>query len=172
VNAAVFSRMAMPEMKKFGYDLRLSAGCIAASGTLASLIPPSMLMVIYGILTEQPIGTLLIAGLVPGLLSGGMFMLCIYLWVKKNPGAAPTADINVSWSERFRALAGVWGITLLFAVVLGGIYTGYFVPTYAGAVGAFGALLIVGGKRRLTRANTAEILKDAGKTTSVIFIIV
>lgn len=172
VNAAVFSRMAMPEMKKFGYDLRLSAGCIAASGTLASLIPPSMLMVIYGILTEQPIGTLLIAGLVPGLLSGGMFMLCIYLWVKKNPGAAPTADINVSWSERFRALAGVWGITLLFAVVLGGIYTGYFVPTYAGAVGAFGALLIVVGKRRLTRANTAEILKDAGKTTSVIFIIV
>jgi tripartite ATP-independent transporter DctM subunit len=172
VNAAIFTRMAMPEMTAFGYDKRLSAGCIAASGTLASLIPPSILMVIYGLITEQSIGKLLIAGLVPGLLSAGMYLLAIFLWVKLRPGIAPTVDIRPSLGEKLRALRGVWGIGLLFVLVIGGIYTGFFVPTYAGAVGAFGAFLIVAAKRRLNRATLIDTFKDAGVTTSSIFIIV
>jgi tripartite ATP-independent transporter DctM subunit len=172
VNAAVFTKMAMPEMTAFGYDKRLSAGCIAAAGTLASLIPPSILMVIYGLITEQSIGKLLIAGLVPGLLSAGMYLLAIWAWVKVNPGIAPTIEIRLSLAEKVRALRGVWGIGILFVLVIGGIYTGYFVPTYAGAVGAFGAFLIVAAKRRLSRATLLDTFKDAGITTSTIFIIV
>jgi len=172
VNAAVFTRMALPQMTAFGYDKRLSAGCIAASGTLASLIPPSILMVIYAILTEQSIAFLLMAGLLPGLLSGGMYMAGIYAIAKYRPEMAPRAIERISLQERFRSLSGVWGIGVLFLLVIGGIYAGFFVPTYAGAVGAFGAFLIVLGKRRLDRTTTLATLKDAGVTTSVIFIIV
>ncbi len=172
VNAAVFTKMAMPEMTRFGYDKRLSAGCIAASGTLASLIPPSILMLIYAVITQQSAGKLLIAGLVPGLLSAGMYLLGIWLWVKHRPEIAPKIDFEISRAEKWRSLRGVWGISFLFFLVIGGIYTGWFVPTLAGAVGAFGAFLIVAGKRRLTPATLIETFKDAGITTSTIFIIV
>jgi tripartite ATP-independent transporter DctM subunit len=172
VNAAIFTKMAMPEMTSYGYDKRLSAGSIAAAGTLASLIPPSILMVIYGLITEQSIGKLLIAGIVPGIMSAGMYLLAIWAWVKVNPTIAPTVDFRPSLAEKVRALRGVWGIGFLFLLVIGGIYTGYFVPTYAGAVGAFGAFLIVAAKRRLTRATLIDTFKDAGVTTSTIFIIV
>jgi C4-dicarboxylate transporter, DctM subunit len=172
VNAAIFTKMAMPEMTRFGYDKRLSAGCIAASGTLASLIPPSILMVIYGLITEQSIGKLLIAGLVPGILSAGMYLLAIWLWVSRRPEIAPTVDFRLTLAEKLRATSGVWGIGALFALVIGGIYTGYFVPTYAGAVGAFGAFLIVAAKRQLSWRTLVETFKDAGVTTSTIFIIV
>lgn len=172
VNAAVFTRMALPEMVKFGYDKRLSAGCIAASGTLASLIPPSILMVIYAVITEQSIAVLLMAGLVPGLLSAAVFIVGIYIWVLRRPEIAPTLDTRVSAKERYKSLYGVWGIIFLFTIVIGGIYTGFFVPTYAGAIGAFGAFLIVVAKGRLTGKSMVETFKDAGVTTSVIFIIV
>lgn len=172
VNAAVFTRMALPEMTKFGYDKRLSAGCIAASGTLASLIPPSILMVIYAVITEQSIAVLLMAGLVPGLLSAAVFIIGIYIWVRRRPEIAPTLETRPSARERYKSLYGVWGIIFLFTLVIGGIYTGFFVPTYAGAVGAFGAFLIVLAKGRFTGKSMVETFKDAGVTTSVIFIIV
>ncbi|MCA8929663.1 MAG: TRAP transporter large permease [Alphaproteobacteria bacterium] len=172
VNAAVFTRMALPQMTAFGYDKRLSAGCIAASGTLASLIPPSILMVIYAILTEQSIAFLLMAGLLPGLLSGAMYMGAIYGIARVRPEMAPRATEAISLRQKVQSLSGVWGVALLFTLVIGGIYAGFFVPTYAGAVGAFGAFLIVLGKRRLDRGTTVATLKDAGVTTSVIFIIV
>jgi C4-dicarboxylate transporter DctM subunit len=172
VNAAVFTKIAMPEMTRFGYDKRLSAGCIAASGTLASLIPPSILMVIYAVITEQSVARLLVAGLVPGLLSAAMYLLCIYVWAKRYPEVAPILDIQVSRAEKWRSLRGVWGISFLFILVIGGIYLGFFVPTNAGAVGAFGAFLIVAAKRRMSRATLVETFKDAGITTSTIFIIV
>jgi C4-dicarboxylate transporter DctM subunit len=172
VNAAVFTKMALPEMTRFGYDKRLSAGCIAASGTLASLIPPSILMVIYAILTEQSIALLLMAGLIPGLLSAAMYMGGIYAIAKKRPDMAPPSREIISWPDRWRSLNGVWGIVFLFMLVIGGIYAGFFVPTYAGAIGAFGAFLIVIAKRRLTGRKTIDTFKDAGVTTSVIFIIV
>lgn len=172
VNSAVFTKLAMPEMTRFGYDKRLSAGCIAASGTLASLIPPSILMVIYGVITEQSVGKLLIAGLVPGLLSGAIYMTGIYVRARRNPSIAPILDVHIPRAEKWRSLRRVWGISALFTVVIGGIYLGYFVPTYAGAVGAFGAFLIVAAKRRLNRAVLVDTFKDAGITTSTIFIVV
>lgn len=172
VNAAVFTRIALPEMTKFGYSKRLSAGCIAASGTLASLIPPSILMVVYAVITEQSIGPLLIAGLVPGILSAAVFMVGIYIMVRRKPELAPLSDIRITRREKWESLWGVWGITFLFILVIGGIYTGWFVPTYAGAIGAFGALVIVIAKRRFSGKTMVDTFKDAGVTTSVIFIIV
>lgn len=172
VNSAVFTKMAMPEMARFGYDRRLSAGCIAASGTLASLIPPSILMVVYAVITEQSVGKLLIAGLVPGLLSGAVYMAGIYVRTKRNPALAPILDVQIPRAEKWRSLGRVWGISVLFVLVIGGIYSGFFVPTYAGAVGAFGAFLIVAAKGRMGRAVLVDTFKDAGITTSTIFIVV
>jgi TRAP-type C4-dicarboxylate transport system permease large subunit len=169
---AMATTLASAAFGAFGYDKRLSAGCIAASGTLASLIPPSILMVIYAVITEQSIARLLVAGLIPGLLSAAIYMLGIYIRAKRNPKIAPIPDINVTRAEKWRSLRGVWGISFLFILVIGGIYLGFFVPTYAGAVGAFGAFVIVVGKGRLNRRMLVETFKDAGITTSTIFIIV
>jgi tripartite ATP-independent transporter DctM subunit len=172
VNAAVFTKMAMPEMTRFGYDVRLSSGCIAAAGTLAALIPPSILMVIYGVITEQSIGKLLIAGIIPGIVTALLYCGGIYILARWRPDLAPLARITVTWGERLRSLYGVSGIMVLFVIVVGGIYGGYFPATYAGAVGAFGAFVIAFAKRRLGLGSLTEVLKEAAVTTSVIFIIV
>ena len=172
VNAAVFTKMAMPEMTRFGYDVRLSAGCIAAAGTLAALIPPSILMVIYGVITEQSIGKLLIAGIIPGIVTAFLYCGGIYVLARWRPDLAPLARIGVNWGERWRSLYGVTGVLILFLVVVGGIYGGYFPATYAGAVGAAGAFVIALYKRRLGVSSLTEVLKEAAVTTSVIFIIV
>lgn len=172
VNAAVFTRMAMPEMSRFGYDVRLSTGSIAAAGTLAALIPPSILMVVFAVITEQSIGKLLIAGIVPGLITA--FLYCVGIWcvARLRPDLAPLADLKFSWGDRFRSLKGVWGILILFTIVVGGIYGGYFPATYAGAIGAFGAFAIALVRGRLSGRAMVEVLKEAAVTTSVIFIIV
>ncbi|ETX30331.1 TRAP transporter large permease [Roseivivax isoporae] len=172
VNAAVFTRMAMPEMTKLGYSKQLSAGSIAASGTLAAMIPPSVLMVIYAIITEQSVGILLIAGLVPGLLTAVVFLVGIYVMVRRNPEIAPRPDKPIPMSEKLSSLKNVWGIVLLFSLVIGGIYGGFFVPTYAGAVGAFGAFVIVLLKRRAKAGVLAETFRDAVLTSSTIFTVI
>ena len=173
VNAAVFTRMALPEMTKYGYSKRLSAGCIAASGTLASLIPPSILMVIYGVVTEQSIGKLLIAGFIPGVMSAFIYLGGVSLLVRFKPQLAPnTETLNIPWARKFKSLYKVWAMVALFVLVIGGIYTGFFTPTYAGAIGAFGAFVIALGKRRMNAPVFVETIKDAVVTTSVIFIIV
>lgn len=172
VNAAVFTKIAMPEMTRFNYDKRISAGCIAASGTLASLIPPSILMIVYAVITEQSVARLLVAGLVPGLLSAFIYMAGIWVIAKRRPDLCPIPEEHFTLREKFASLKGVWGIGLLFIIVIGGIYLGFFVPTYAGAVGAFGAFLIVALKRKLNRGTLIETFKDAGITTSIIFIII
>lgn len=169
VNAAVFTRMAMPEMTKLGYDKRLSSGCIAASGTLAAMIPPSVLMVIYAIVTEQSVGRMLIAGLIPGLLTAAIFLAGIYFMVKRRPEIAPMPDKPIPRSEKIRSLRNVWGISGLFLLVIGGIYGGFFVPTYAGAVGAFGAFLIVVMKRRFTPSVMKETFIESVLTSATIF---
>ena len=172
VNAAVFTRMAMPEMDRFGYDIRLSAGCIAAAGTIASLIPPSILMVVYGVITEQSIGKLLISGIVPGILTALIYCVGIYIIARWWPKLAPLAKMTITWAERWKSLYGVSGIAILFLLVVGGIYGGFFSATYAGAVGAFGAFIIVIVKGRFSFTSLVAALKDATVTTSVIFIIV
>ena len=158
VNAAVFTKMAMPEMARFGYDVRLNAGCIAAAGTLAALIPPSILMVV--------------AGVVPGILTAIIYCTGIYVLARVRPDLAPLANLKFTWTERFQSLKGVYGIMILFSVVVGGIYGGYFPATYAGAVGAFGAFVIALARRKLTPGSLIDVLKEAAVTTSVIFIIV
>ncbi len=172
VNAAVFTRMAMPEMTALGYDKRLSAGCIAASGTLAALIPPSVLMVVYAIITQQSVAVLLIAGLVPGILSAVVFLIGIYVMAKRRPEIAPMPTEVIPLKEKVRSLKGVWGILALFVLVIGGIYGGFFVPTYAGAVGAFGAFLIVIFRGRFKREVIVETFIEAVITSTTIFIII
>ena len=169
VNAAVFTRMAMPEMTALGYDKRLSAGCIAASGTLAAMIPPSVLMVIYAIVTEQSVGILLIAGLVPGILTALVYVVGIYIMARRRPEIAPVPTKIIPRSEKIRSLRNIWGISVLFVLVIGGIYGGFFIPTYAGAIGAFGAFLIVFLKRRAGKEVFAETFRDAVITSSTIF---
>jgi tripartite ATP-independent transporter DctM subunit len=172
VNAAVFTRMALPEMTALGYDKRLSAGCIAASGTLAAMIPPSILMVVYAVITEQSIAKIMLAGIVPGVFTAVVFALGIYIMVKRKPSLAPMPAVHLSLRERVRALSGVWGISVLFLLVIGGIYGGFFTPTYAGAVGAAGAMLIVLARRRLGGRGLLETIKDTGITSTTIFIII
>lgn len=148
--AATMATVALPEMKRYDYSNRLATGSVAAGGTLGFLIPPSIGFVVYGMLTEQSIGKLLVAGMLPGLLLCASYIAIVILWVKINPRMAPVNLEPVSWADKFRALMGVWEPLLLFLLVMGGIYGGVFTPTEAGAVGAtllFGVALI---KRSLT----------------------
>jgi tripartite ATP-independent transporter DctM subunit len=169
-SAAVMGRITIPEMMKSGYDRKVAAGVVAASGTLASLIPPSTLIVIYGIITEQSIGTLLIAGFIPGIISAIIYAIMLYVRFRINPKLGPVLP-PVPWKERFTSLKGVWGVLVIMTAVLGGIYTGIFTPTEAGAVGAFGAFTMALLMRRLTWSNLKESVLETGKTTAMIFII-
>jgi tripartite ATP-independent transporter DctM subunit len=136
--AATMSKVAMPSMRRFGYSDQLAAGAIAAGGTLGILIPPSVILVIYGILTQQSIGKLFAAGLVPGLIGVLFYLLAVRYVIWRNPAAGP-AGLRKTWPERWRLLSKVWGIIVLFVVVMGGIYGGVFSPTEAAGIGAVGA---------------------------------
>jgi tripartite ATP-independent transporter DctM subunit len=170
-SAAIMGRVAIPEMIKYGYHPRLAAGVVAASGTLASLIPPSVILVIYGIITEESIGALLIGGFIPGVISAAIYALMIYTRVKINPELG-TLQPSVSWKERFFALKGTWGVLVLIFLIIGGIYSGIFTPTEAGGAGAFGAFLMALTMRRLSLARLKESLLETGRTTIMIFSII
>jgi tripartite ATP-independent transporter DctM subunit len=148
--AATMGTVALPEMKRFNYSDRLATGSVAAGGTLGFLIPPSIGFVVYGMLTEQSIGKLLVAGMLPGLLLCVAYIAIVVLWVKLKPEAAPTSLESVSWAEKFRSLLGVWEPLVLFLLVMGGIYGGLFTPTEAGAVGATLLFAVALVKRSLT----------------------
>jgi tripartite ATP-independent transporter DctM subunit len=168
---ATMGTVAIPEMKKYGYDDRLATGCVAAGGTLGILIPPSLGFVIYGILTEQSIGKLFMAGILPGIVLAALFMLAIFIQCKIKPSMGPPAE-RISLRDRVLSLKGIWGLLFLFILVMGGIYLGVFTPTEAAGVGASGAFLIALGKRRLSFKNVRESLLDTGKTTAMIFLII
>ena len=168
--AATMGMVALPEMKRFGYDDRLATGCVAAGGTLGILIPPSTVMVIYGILTEQPIGTLFVAGILPGLLLSGLFLITIYILTVRNPELGPPGP-RFSLRERLGALQSMGGLLGLFILVIGGLYAGWFTPTEAAGIGAFGALLVTLIKRRLNRENLLASLTETTLTTAMIFLI-
>lgn len=140
-SGATMGIIAYPEMKRFNYDDRLATGIICAGGSLGVLIPPSIVFVIYGFLTNQSIGVLFIAGILPGLLLSSTFLILIYVMCLRNPKLGPRGE-SFSWGERVKSLRGVWGMLLLFLLVIGGLYFGVFAPSEAGAVGAFGAFLI------------------------------
>ncbi|MBM4332635.1 MAG: TRAP transporter large permease [Deltaproteobacteria bacterium] len=168
--AGAIGKIALPEMFKFRYHPKLSTGCAAAAGTLGSLIPPSIFMVVYGILTESSIGKLFFAGFLPGILSAILLMTVVVVWVKINPAMAP--DIfQVSWKERFRSLKGVSGILILAVIVMGGIYMGVWTPTEAAAAGAFTTLIMNVIRRKLTWGGLSRAVLDSMRLTSTLFFV-
>ena len=169
--AAVFGKIAIPEMDQYGYARRLSVGVVAASGTLAALIPPSALIVIYAILVEQSVGKLLIAGILPGIFSAIIYALMIYTRVRLNPSLGRPFP-PIPFKERLVSLKGIAAIPVIFIIVIGGLYIGIFTPTEAGAAGAFSVLALALVTRRFTWANFKEALLEAGRTTVMIFLII
>jgi len=159
-SAATMGTIAFPEMQRYNYSPRLAAGSIAAGGTLGILIPPSTIFIIYGIITETSIGDLFIAGIFPGLMLSALFLLLIYFMCKRNPEMGPPSETSFTWKERFASLAGVWGMVVLFILVIMGLYIGIFAPSEAGAIGAFGALVIAFARRRLTKARIFSALAE------------
>ena len=173
--AATMSKVAMPQMRKFGYHDSLSTASIAAGGTLGILIPPSVILVIYGLLTETSIGKLFIAGILPGLLGILFYLGAVRYTVARNPQAGPAGE-RTSWRERRSALFGVWAVLLLFFIVIGGLYGAFnfaplnltFSPTEAAGMGAMGAFLIALA-RGMKFKETLSVLRETAFTTATLF---
>jgi tripartite ATP-independent transporter DctM subunit len=170
--AATMGTIAFPEMKRFNYHPRLATGSIAAGGTLGFLIPPSIGFIVYGMMTEQSIGKLLIAGMIPGLILAAAYMAIVIIKVKLNPTLAPVSPEPVSWGEKLRALTGIWETIAVFLLVMGGIYTGFFTPTEAGAIGATTLFLIALGKRKVSRQNLGIALMEAIRISVMVLFLV
>jgi tripartite ATP-independent transporter DctM subunit len=166
--AATMGKVAYPSMNKLGYSDELSMGVIAAGGTLGIMIPPSTIMVIYGIITETNIGKLFAAGVIPGILSA-LFMMGGIVWItSRDPAHAPAGERS-TWPQRWAALRGIWGVLVLVIVVLGGIYGGLFTATEGAGFGAFGAFLFALVRRRLTWKILFEVLIESARTTAMLF---
>jgi len=163
--AATMGVVAFPEMEKFNYSPRLSTGCIAAGGTLGILIPPSVVFIVYGVLTETSVVDLFIAGILPGLMLSALFIVAITIMCKLNPKLGPPGE-SFTWKEKFASLRGIWGMLMLLLLVVGGLYFGIFAPSEAGAIGAFGAFIIMLTKGQLTKSNLFSTLKETTKMTA------
>lgn len=168
--AATMSKVAMPSMRKYGYSDALATGSIAAGGTLGILIPPSVVLVIYGILAEQNIGKLFIAGILPGLLAVFCYLTAVFVFVRIDPRAGPRGE-RVSWHERMAALSEVWSVLTLFLIVIGGIYGGIFTPTEAAGIGAGGSLVFLVMRKGWDWRMLRTILMESAITTGMIFTI-
>ncbi|WP_282605981.1 TRAP transporter large permease [Pelagibius sp. Alg239-R121] len=169
--ASAMGRICVPEMLRFNYDPRLATSSVAAGGTLGSLIPPSVLFIIYGIFTETSINKLFLAGVIPGLLSLLGFLVVIYIWVKRDPGAGPAPGSAITTEERSSAAFKAWPAFLLFAIVIGGIYGGVFTATEAAAISLSITLLISVLQRRLSLADFKSAMWETVTQTSAIFFI-
>jgi len=170
--AATMCEAALPEMRRYNYDDKLSLGCISASGNLGYLIPPSGAFIVYGFMTETPIGQLFISGILPGLVLTVMFMAQIYLQCRLNPRLGPTAPAVVSWKERLISSKGILGIVVVFIIVMGGIYAGFFTPTEAGAVGVAAVFLLGLIGRQLTMKGFLNSLLEAAKVSAMIMLLI
>ncbi|MBT3790989.1 MAG: TRAP transporter large permease [Alphaproteobacteria bacterium] len=168
--AAVFSRIAIPEMLKYGYDRKLAAGVVAAGGTLASLIPPSAILVIYAVIVEQSVGALLLAGFIPGIFSALIYVVMIIGMAKRNPESAPAVG-GYSWAERFRAVPGTLPIVFVIGIIFSSLYLGWATPTEAGALGA-GVVFVVALLHGMRWKSFQEALLDTAKLTAMIFSII
>ncbi len=169
--AATMAKVSMPPMRRYGYSNALATASIAAGGTLGILIPPSVILVIYGIMTEQSIRELFAAGFIPGLLGVMLYMGAVTWTVWRDPKAGPPGE-RMNMQERLVAMKGVWGTIVLFAVVMGGIYGGIFTPTEAAGIGAAGAFIIALGRKSLTFQSVFEVLSETAQTTSSLFVVV
>lgn len=169
-SAAAMGKVAMPEMKKYSYDDKLAAGVVAAGGALGPLIPPSVVFIIYGVLTSESIGTLFIAGIVPGLIFAVIFAIMVFVMCKRNPALGPAGEAT-SWKEKLKSLTGTIEVLVLFALVLGGLFAGIFTPTEGGAIGAAGALIIALIRRNMSWQNFLNSLKDTIPLSCMIFVV-
>ena len=168
--AANMGAIALPEMRRVGYNPKLATGCVAAGGTLGILIPPSVMFLIYGFLTEQSIGKLFLAGIAPGIVLVGLFVLTIAVVTWINPALGPPV-VRTPLNERLAALRRVWAVVALFLLVIGGMYLGVFTATEAAAVGAFGAFLFAVARRKVTWRSLTEALVATASTTAMILAI-
>jgi tripartite ATP-independent transporter DctM subunit len=170
--AAAMGNVALPEMRRFGYAPKLATGVVAAGGTLSFLIPPSLGFVVYGMLTEQSIGKLLISGILPGIVLSIAYSAVVIGWVKLNPALAPVSLEKVTFREKIFALRGIWETFLVFMIVMGGLYVGFINPTEAGAIGACALLVIVVLKGRMSwRAAVSSLLEAARISVMVLFLV-
>jgi tripartite ATP-independent transporter DctM subunit len=169
---ATFSKLAVPEMERLGYDRRLTVGCVAAAGTFASVIPPSINVILYGMITEQSVGKMLIAGVVPGMIIAFCYMVSIWIRVKRHPELAGGHTVSTSFKKVLRGSTLLWPVVITFVVMLAGIYMGIFTPTEGGAVGAFVVLLICLFTKRLSWRLLWDSLFDTAKTIASLYVIV
>jgi tripartite ATP-independent transporter DctM subunit len=170
-STAVMGKMTLPEMDRYNYPRRISLGTIVAGGSLGNLIPPSIGLVMYGMITNQSIGKLLLGAIFPGILATVLFMLTILLLVLKE--SVPTnPKLSITWSERLAAVKKIWGMFILIFLVLGSIFLGLATVTEASAVGAFGSLVIAILRRNLSWPDFLQTLKDTALTTTMIFLLI
>ena len=169
--SATFASVAVPEMDRYGYDRRLSTGIVATVGSLGCIIPPSVVLIIFGIITEQSIGQLFLAGIIPGLIIAFFFLVIIYGWVKINPEVAPLSGRS-TWGERVRSLPEVVWVLLVFLLVVGGIMTGFFTPTEAGAVGTFAIFILAIATRNMGFKKYVTSLSEAIRTAGMILMLI
>ncbi|MBW2568853.1 MAG: TRAP transporter large permease [Deltaproteobacteria bacterium] len=169
--AATMAAATLPEMKRYNYKPELATGVVAAGGSLGILIPPSVIFIVYGIMTEQSIGKLFVAGLLPGLLLSLLFVIAVVLWTIIKPDLAPRSAKS-EFKEKIASLSGLIETLLLFCLVMGGLFAGFFTPTEAGAIGAFGTLLLAVVRRNITWENFAASLFETTRITCMIFVIV
>jgi C4-dicarboxylate transporter, DctM subunit len=168
--AGMLGTVAIPEMQKYGYDNKLSSAAVAAGGLLGILIPPSIILVIYGFVTKTSVAKLLLAGIFPGILTMLVYFVGIFVMVKIKPSLAPKAP-HFTWAERFNSLGKMWGVALLFSIVVIGIYAGFFTPTEAAAAGSFVALLMSVSKNYRKHNVILRAFADTGRTTGMIMAI-
>jgi tripartite ATP-independent transporter DctM subunit len=167
--AVTMGTIALPEMKRYKYADSLACGCVAAGGSIGILIPPSITFIIYASLTEVSVGRLFIAGVIPGLMEAAFYMLTIYLMCRVKPKLGPPGPSS-TFKEKIVSLKNVWGIIVLFVLVIGGIYAGVFTPTEAAGVGAFGALVLGLVKRKLNGQKILISLANASKNTAMLLL--
>ena len=169
--AATFSGIAIPEMDRYGYDKRLSTGVVASVGTLGMLIPPSLVLIIYGIVVQQSIGRLFLAGILPGLLISLFFMFVIYGWAKSKPDIAPRGE-KASWHERLRALPEILWVGIVFFIVIGGMMYGFFSPTEAGTMGTVGVLVLAAVRRELGLKRLIKSFDESLRTACMVLLLI
>jgi tripartite ATP-independent transporter DctM subunit len=169
--SATFASVAVPEMDRYGYDRRLSTGIVATVGTLGCIIPPSVVLIIFGIITEQSIGQLFLAGIIPGLVIAFFFLAIIYGWVKIDPKIAPMSERS-TWKERARTLPEVVWILLVFCLVIGGIMNGFFTPTEAGAIGTFAILVLAVIKGGINFNGYVKSVVESLRTAGMILMLI
>jgi tripartite ATP-independent transporter DctM subunit len=169
--AAAMGKVSIPEMRRYGYDPGLAAGCAAASGSLGIMIPPSTIFIIYGILAQESIGKLFIAGVVPGLVLAVFFISAVYIWARFNPKVAPAGE-KTTLRKKLMGMSGILEMLALFALVIGGLFSGLFSPTQAGAAGTAGAIVIGLARRQLSLRKFWSATKDTLQITAMIFVIV